>query len=181
MKLTCLRRPLNDPEYEALVSDLLSQEDVQLMRDFVQHGDTCTLEHCVNVSYMCYKFAKRHGLDFRSLARAGLLHDMYLYDWHDVIPEEIDKRGKHAFYHPKVALGNALEVTELNAKERDIIMKHMWPVTPVLPKYKESWVIVFMDKYCAFMEFVIEKRIAAKHLMMKRMHRHVKINKMKSE
>ena len=167
MRLTCLRRPLHDPEYEAIIADLLNHDFVRMMRDFVQHGDTCTLEHCVNVSYLCYRFGKRHGMDAVSLARAGLLHDLYLYDWHDVIPEEIDKRGKHAFYHPKVALGNALQITTLNKKERDIIIRHMWPVTPVLPKYKESWVIIWMDKYCAFMEFFIEKRIASRKKLLK--------------
>ncbi|MDO5695231.1 MAG: HD domain-containing protein [Eubacteriales bacterium] len=159
MQLTCLRRPIRDPEYVRTVRALLSHDHVLMMKDFVQHGRTSTLEHCVNVSYICWRIAKRLRLDARALARAALLHDMYLYDWHEIIPEHIDKLGKHAFYHPKVACHNAMAVFHLNRKERDIIMKHMWPVTPIPPRYRETWVIVFVDKYCAFMEFLLEVRI----------------------
>jgi hypothetical protein len=32
----------------------------------------------------------------------------------------------------------------------------MWPLTPVPPKYKESFVVSFADKYLASKEFVIK-------------------------
>ena len=43
-------------------------------------------------------------------------------------------------------------ITDLTEKEQDIILKHMWPVTLILPKYKESFIITFVDKYCAIQE-----------------------------
>lgn len=33
----------------------------------------------------------------------------------------------------------------------------MWPMTFKLPKYKESYVIVFVDKYCALLEVMSPK------------------------
>ena len=29
----------------------------------------------------------------------------------------------------------------------------MWPVTKKFPKYRESYIIVLVDKYCAILEF----------------------------
>ena len=37
--------------------------------------------------------------------------------------------------------------------EKDIILKHMWPLNIELPKYKETCVIVFTDKICCIKEF----------------------------
>lgn len=162
MQLTCFRKRITDLNYISIVKPYLEDVRVLQMKKFIQHGKTTTLEHSINVSYMCYKIAKRLNLDFKSAAIGSLFHDCYLYDWHDDIPEEIDKLGKHAFYHPKVALKNALSITRLNQIERDIIMRHMWPVTIIPPKYKESWIIVFIDKYCAFYEFLLEKRLTFK-------------------
>ena len=58
----------------------------------------------------------------------------------------------HGFEHPRKALKNAEEAFSLTAVERDIILRHMWPLTIVPPKYAESYVIVMYDKYCSTME-----------------------------
>lgn len=42
----------------------------------------------------------------------------------------------------------------MNEIEIDIIKKHMWPLTIVLPKYKEALVVMLVDKYCALMEMM---------------------------
>ncbi len=68
--------------------------------------------------------------------------------------ELIGRKGFHAFTHPKKALENAYNLFELNDKEKDIILKHMWPITIYLPKYKESYIITLVDKYCAIQESI---------------------------
>ncbi len=78
-----------------------------------------------------------------------MLHDLFLYDWR---VRQDNRKGLHAFTHPKTALENASKLFDLNAKETDIILKHMWPVTIRFPKYIESYVITFVDKYCALEE-----------------------------
>ena len=37
-------------------------------------------------------------------------------------------------------------------KEKDIIEKHMWPVTVAFPKSIEGFILTFVDKYCALSE-----------------------------
>lgn len=38
--------------------------------------------------------------------------------------------------------------------EKDIIAKHMWPVTLKAPKYIESFLVGCADKFCALMEML---------------------------
>lgn len=84
--------------------------------------------------------------------RGGLLHDLFLYDWHDHFKETGSRF--HGFTHPKSAFKNADQFFHLNKVEKDIILKHMWPLTIIPPKYKESVVVCMMDKYCSTMETV---------------------------
>lgn len=135
-------------EYRQCVEDLITSPVVLSMQDFVQHSNLSCLEHCINVSYKSYILCKYLNLNYRFAARGGLLHDLFLYDWHTSKPEN----GLHAFTHPAEALKNANMYFNLNDVEKDIIVKHMWPLTLKFPKYKESFVISFVDKYCAFTE-----------------------------
>ena len=87
-------------------------------------------------------------MDYRSAARGALLHDFYLYDWHTPNIRE----GLHGFTHPASSLANAKKYFKISALEHDIIIKHMWPLTVRLPKYKETFVVILVDKVCATLE-----------------------------
>lgn len=138
--------------YYNCIDDLIQNESVLKMNRFIQHGNTTCLEHCINVSYMNYKICKALNFDYKSAARAGLLHDFFLYDWH------IKKNNKffemHAFTHSRIALVNAEKIFNLNDIEKDMIIKHMWPVNIKLPKYKETYVIIISDKVACMMELI---------------------------
>ncbi len=137
-----------DNEYRQCIDDLLTNPIVLSIQNFVQHGNLSCLEHCINVSYKSYIICKYLNLNYRSAARGGLLHDLFLYDWHISKPQN----GLHAFTHPTTALKNANMYFNLNDAEKDIIVKHMWPLTLKIPKYKESFIVSLVDKYCAFTE-----------------------------
>ncbi len=144
-------------DYNVIVRDLINNELVIKMKDYIQHGNTTCYQHCVNVSYYSYIISKRLKLDYLSAARAGLLHDFFLYDWHN-LNEKVPLFKMHGFTHPQKALDNAKKHFELNEKEEDIILKHMWPLTVKLPKYKESLIIIIVDKVCCISEFFKEKK-----------------------
>lgn len=139
----------DDPEYVAIVSDLLAKPAVQKLRQYTQHHHSNRLQHSISVSYDSYRIAKRMHLDYRSTARAGLLHDLFYYDWRTT---KFDL-GTHAFIHPRVALRNAEKITKLNKKERDIILKHMFGATLAVPRYPESLIVSLVDDYEAEHEF----------------------------
>lgn len=141
---------ITDSDYESCVRDLIHHEAIQSMASFIQHRDISCLEHSLSVSYKSYRLCKKLGWDHRSAARGGLLHDFFLYDWHLTKPEE----GLHGFVHPEIALKNASGLFELDMVEKDIILKHMWPLTLNIPKYKESFVVTLTDKYISLMEIL---------------------------
>ena len=67
-------------EYRACVEELLFSSQVQHMKSIRHHPGVSCYEHSVFVSYVAWYLADRWGADARTAARAGLLHDLYLYD-----------------------------------------------------------------------------------------------------
>lgn len=141
-------------EFFNIVIEMTSNSTVQEMRKFRQHCNTSCYTHCLHVAYYSYIIAKKFGLDYKSTARAAMVHDLFLYDWR-LKYKDPQVYGLHGFTHPKIALRNAMEIFDLNKKEQDIIVKHMWPLTLSLPKYKESYIVMLMDKYSATREMYL--------------------------
>ena len=140
----------NDPEYLACVQDILDNPVFQSMDQFIQHGQTTCKTHCIQVSYMSYRICRSRNWDYVAVARAGLLHDLFLYDWHTHAKETGEHF--HGFTHPRVAMENAIRYFQIPEKEQNMILRHMWPLTVTPPKYREAYVIVMFDKYCSLME-----------------------------
>ena len=136
-------------EFGNIVKDILANETVQSLRYFRHHYGSNRYEHCISVAYNSYKICKVLKLDHVSAARAGVLHDLFLYDCEN--PETRPKN--HISEHPKIALNNAEKLFILNDIEKDIILKHMWPVTFSTPRYLETLIVTFVDKYCAIKEW----------------------------
>ena len=139
----------NDKEFQSIIRELIENDTVQEMKKYRQHYETSCFEHCYTAAYYCYLICKKYDLDYRSATRAAMLHDLFLYDWRKKQP---NKKGLHAFTHGKTACENACKLFNLNEKEKDIIIKHMWPVTIEFPKSIEGFILTFVDKYCALSE-----------------------------
>lgn len=132
------------------IQDLLVDKNVRHLMDFSHHSGTTRFQHSLNVSYYNYKVCSFFGLDARSGARAGLLHDLFFYDRKEHTP--VKGEGWHGIGHPKVAFFNACDLFPINQREGDMIINHMWPLSPRFPKYRESYVITLVDKFCAVAE-----------------------------
>ena len=118
--------------------------------DFLQHAATTRYAHCVAVAYYSLRLAEKLQIpcDKKSLVTGALLHDYFFYDWH----ESDITHMYHGFTHPKAALKNALCDFDLNSLEQNIILRHMFPVTPIPPKNVEGLIICFTDKFCGLAE-----------------------------
>lgn len=141
------------PEVAAEATRLEREGRLGLCREFVQHGDVSVYEHVVAVAVESCRMADalaRHGIavDRPSLVRGALLHDYFLYDWHDPDPSH----RLHGFRHPFFALHNAEDDFTLGERERNIIARHMFPLVPVPPTCREAWIVCGADKLVALRE-----------------------------
>ena len=132
---------------------LLSAHHKQTKYD-IQHGNMSVRQHTINVAICSMLISEKLGIscDKKALVRGALLHDYFLYDWHDKDHANIFRL--HGIHHPGIALKNAEDEFSLSEIEKDIIKKHMWPLTVVPPVYREAWIVSIADKYCSFMETV---------------------------
>ena len=117
---------------------------------------TTTLDHAIAVAYYSLMLDQKWKLncDKGSLVRGALLHDYFLYDWHQPHKEY----GLHGFTHPSTALRNAVQDFDLNAVERNIIARHMFPLVPIPPRYRESVIVCLADKFCSLNETFSRQR-----------------------
>ena len=150
-------------------SEILNSHSFLKSHKFIQHGDMSVYEHSVNVAERAVRINRflHAKCNERDLVRGALLHDYFLYDWH------IDGKDKgnvhpklHGFFHPSTALKNASRDFVLTEREKDIIKKHMWPLTVVPPLCREAWVVTLADKYCSAMETIglHKARLKAKYI-----------------
>ena len=117
----------NDNNYMNIVKDIISNEMVQEMKQYRQHYNVSCFDHCLYVSYNLYKICRKHNLDYKSAARAGLVHDLFLYDWRK---RQDGRKGLHAYTHPKTAYPSALKNHDHSSRFE------------VSPKYDESSSVV---------------------------------------
>ncbi len=132
--------------------DIMESENFQNTRHYIQHGSIPVRRHCIDVARQSIAISKFLGItcNERDLIRGALLHDYFLYDWHDKTRKNYQRL--HGFYHPGIALKNASMEYRLTLREKDIIKKHMWPLTVVPPLCREAWIVTTADKYCSLLE-----------------------------
>ncbi|MDY4969680.1 MAG: phosphohydrolase [Lachnospiraceae bacterium] len=119
-------------------------------RQYMQHGTTSVYVHSISVAWVSCLLAEQLHLqvDWLSMIRGALLHDYFLYDWH----EKDAGHRLHGFHHPARALKNARADFSLNDTESFIILRHMFPLTPVPPASAEGWIVCLADKICSSFE-----------------------------
>lgn len=151
MKRTDADGPSTHEAFARLAGPYLHAAHMDEMQAYVQHGDTSTYAHSVAVSYYSLALARtlRIRCDEQSLVRGALLHDYFLYDWHD---HDAAPDSWHGFTHPRHALDNAMRDFQLTAVERDLIIHHMFPLVPAPPRTREGAIVSAVDKACSLYE-----------------------------
>jgi uncharacterized protein len=142
--------------FEEAARDIVKSAIFLQTKNYIQHGKISVYEHSLEVAKTSTKLSRFWKVkDRRSLVRAALLHDFFLYDWHD------EWRLTHGFTHPVEAAENARKYFNISEKEYSLIRSHMWPFTLFHPpRYKEGWLICMADKIVALKETVrIERRV----------------------
>ncbi len=144
-------------ELEELLSEITSDETVRRMREYTQHGRVSTFEHCENVARLSYAIDRRLSLhsDKRVLLTGAMLHDFFLYDWH----EGGRANRLHGFTHADKALENARQAFDIDEKTGQVIYSHMWPLNPGrIPASREAWIVCIADKVVSLKETLFRRR-----------------------
>ena len=146
-----MKERLDNRYFCRIAREVVGKARYNEMKRYVSHSDITVYSHCIKVAHTAYKLAVRLGIscDLRALIRGALLHDYYLYDWHD------PNKGFrwHGFKHHKFALQNATRDFALSKKEKNIIYAHMFPLTVwTLPRSREAWLVTIADKWVATQE-----------------------------
>ncbi|KNZ42939.1 HDIG domain-containing metalloprotein [Acetobacterium bakii] len=146
-------------EFETIVGDILTHSEFLKLKLIEHHGNGL-YEHSVAVGYHSFRVAKTLGMDYASVARGALLHDFFMESWQG---QKKDSKGiqrikdMHGFSHPKTALINAEKYFDIDERQADMIVKHMFPLTPIPPMNMGSWVVTAVDKFVAIREIVFER------------------------
>lgn len=130
-------------EFNNIISDILKNEEFIDLKYEIHHGMS-RLDHSLNVAKLSFDFCKLFHLDNVSeVTRAALLHDFF---------KTKDVPGICFINHPSIAVINAKRNFEISKLQENIIASHMFPVSRVIPRYKESWLVSFSDKCISFKE-----------------------------
>lgn len=151
--MNLMNRIYKDNEYMSVAKPILTHKEFMKTKSIVHHGNT-RYNHSVRVSYVAYKLSKILGFDNDAVIRAGALHDFFLIR----DDKNIMTSTKMLIEHPKIAKENAINYFGINEKEQNIIESHMFPISDVVPKSKEAWLVTLSDKIVALFEGAIRAK-----------------------
>ena len=149
-------------EYRDCVAALLAAPEVARLKTIRHHPGVSCYEHSAFVSYVAWRLARRWGADGALAARAGLLHDLYLYAPPSLPP------WRQCFAHPVAAARNAAALEgALSPKEENCILAHMWPLSVRMPHSREAAAVCLADKLCSVAEVLhVWRRLALRRAML---------------
>ncbi len=136
------------------IEEISSDPRVRQMERFIQHGRVSTFDHCRRVALFSGKMNRKLHLHANEdvLLRGAMLHDFYLYDWHD---KDGGSHDWHGFIHADRAVSNAKRYHLIGKEEEQIIYSHMWPLNITrIPRTREAWIVCIADKLASMEETV---------------------------
>lgn len=133
-------------EFDLLVKDIINNQNFRELDNEMHHGIS-RFGHSCRVAEGVYKVTKKLHFDYKEATRAALLHDFYFN-------YQLEENGdvKNLVEHPSMALLNASKYYNLSNLQKNMIESHMFPMSRVLPKYKESICLTIVDKVVALYE-----------------------------
>lgn len=148
-----------DKKIQKHILELMATGKFGMEQSFIQHGTTTVLDHSIQVAIISLAIARWLPFHFHEddLIRGALLHDYFLYDWHDKTKAPSFPH-LHGYVHPTIAKDNAIRDYHINLVEQNIIERHMFPLTLFHPPgCREAWVVCLADKYCATKETIRDR------------------------
>lgn len=132
-------------EFEKIIKEIDNNNFRELDNEL--HHGISRYAHSYRVAKGVYKVTKKLNWNYEEATKAALLHDFYFdYQLEENTPM------KNLVEHQKVSILNASKYYELSDLQKNMIASHMFPLSKVLPKYKESICLTLVDKGVALYE-----------------------------
>ena len=112
-------------EIKDVLKELDEQGRMKYTQKYMQHSDISVYKHCISVAYTSLELADRLAWNVN---RRELIRGALLHDY---------------FLYFKLTI-----------REKNIILRHMFPLNVVPPMCKEAWLVCLADKICASKETV---------------------------
>ena len=139
-------KTLEKKEFEYLIKDIENNNNFKELDNEFHHGIS-RYGHSYRVAKGVYKITIKLRMNYEEATRAALMHDFYFdYQLEDNTPM------KNLVAHQNMAVLNASKYYELSKLQKNMIESHMFPLSKVLPKYKESICLTIVDKAVAIYE-----------------------------
>lgn len=137
-------------------NDILQSAEFQSAFGQTHHRCMTVAEHSLGVAviclYMCVILQRLHiSVQIRSLTVAALCHDLGIMGRSEKYHSNLECYGRH----PEDSLDvirSMIDKEEYNDIIEDSVRRHMWPLTPVPPRYHEGVMLTTADKISAVME-----------------------------
>lgn len=75
----------NEKVFREILTEVCKNSRFLSSSRFMQHGSTSVFRHSVAVAYVSFYIAEKYRIrvNCHALIRGALLHDYFLYDWHE--------------------------------------------------------------------------------------------------
>ena len=131
-------------------SQILCSEEFQASFEQTHHYKTTVGDHTLGVTAEAVKFCLRHGMtDEKTLSNvvtSCLCHDIGIIGRDEKFRNNLDTMIRH----PGHSAQAYMDLTgEDNKRVLNAIRSHMFPLKPILPRYREGWILTLADKVSA--------------------------------
>lgn len=137
-----------DKEFLNIIKPIINHPEFLKRKQYMHHENQSVYEHSLSVAYLVFKKAKKKKkIDINSAVIGAILHDFYYKPWQNC-KEKRPFFKKHGFVHAKEALENSKKFFPdlMNPIIENSILRHMFPLNIIPPKYKEGWILTLADK-----------------------------------
>ena len=146
-------------EYYEIVKLILEHPEFKKRKTYTHHGKITVYQHSLAVSKTAYRIAKLTKQDYKAAAISGLLHDFYYEPWQVKKENNGEKKKffeKHGFVHAREAMENSKKYFPeyMDKKIENAILRHMFPLNKIPPKYVVGWIVTIADK-CVSCEILL--------------------------
>lgn len=142
---------------EKLLEEMSADSRILQMKKYVQHGKVSTYDHCLRVAGLCCRLNRHMHLhaDSDTMVQGAMLHDYYLYDWHQ---KDDGTHDWHGYIHAETASRNAERDFGVSEQVQEVIRSHMWPLNITrLPRSREAWIVCIADKCVSLHETIFRR------------------------